>query len=226
MTNIKLRISCWTVSFVRDGKSSQKDLHCFTEATFTSNYPKPKASSWQEQEGELTARFPSTLSVVKSCQKSVHVPFCCVSRVNQKGDSTWKQAAEAASPKNGVNFLWWGCSISHVIHVMADIIFLLFKVTFWVCQQCYCLLFILLSPPLLFLGATVSERQDSEIPSVITFVLWHNLSWDKAGWDFFFLYFVGGTNPFLLNVLFQAVSQITTKAQSFWAAEALLLLPT
>lgn len=53
-------------------------------------------------------------------KKSVHVPPSCVSRINKKGDSAWKWVAETVSSQNGVNFLWWGCLISYVIHVMAD----------------------------------------------------------------------------------------------------------
>lgn len=175
-----------------------------------------------------TDRFLSTLSVDNFCKKSVHVPFRCFSRVNQKGNWAWKWVAEAASPQNGVDFLWWGCGISHYSRDRWQKNLLLFEATFWVCLQCHCLLFILLSPPLLFLGATVSLWKSrlwntlcdsfnsgaqlvmgqSRLGFLFSFTLWRELTHSSLNFS---------------SRLF--CSQITIEAQTFWAAEALLLQP-
>lgn len=153
-----------------------------------------------------------------------------VSAVNQKGDSAQKWVAEAASSKNSVNFLWWGCLISYVIPWDGwQIIFLLFEVAFWVSMQCCFLLFILLSPPLLFLGATVSlwkVRLWNTLCDSLCSVAQLVTGQSRLGFLFSFILWRELTHSSLIFSPRLFVSQITIKAQSFWAAEALLLLPT
>lgn len=185
MTNVKIRITCWTICLVRDGKSSQQDLHCFTEAT--SNYPKWRASSWQRQEAELTARFSSALSVDKSCKKRSMCLFIVsaelIKKAIQHESERHKQPPQKVllisheTAKTHTLFMWQLTDNLPVLQ--SDLLIASSTIVF--CSFCCPYLHHFWVPPSLF------ERQDSEISSVIALALWHNLSLDKAGWAFFFL---------------------------------------